>query len=82
MQSHIITEENKMKLRFDTYTKSCGLAIAAFDELASLTDNLTLTVSNWNGSAYNLHGEVKAENVAKLNELCDNDNWNEDASEL
>jgi len=82
MQLVIITEENKMKLRFDTYTKSCGEALNAFDMLAAITDNLTLSISNWNGTAYNLCGEVKSEHVEKLNSVCGTDNWNEDASEL
>ena len=71
-----------MKLRFDTYTKDCGTAMDAFDGLEGLTDNLTLSLSNWNTKCYNLHGEITSEHVETLNKLCGGKDWNEDYSEL
>jgi hypothetical protein len=71
-----------MKVRFDTYTKSAGEALAAFDTLSSVTDNLTLSLSNWSGKTFNLHGEIKSTDVDILEQQCSSDKWNEDASEL
>ena len=71
-----------MKVRFDTYTKSAGEALAVFDALSSVTDNLTLSISNWNGKTFNLHGEINSTDVDILEQQCSSDKWNEDASEL
>jgi len=71
-----------MKVRFDTYTKSAGEALAVFDALSNVTDNLTLSISNWNGKTFNLHGEIKSTDVDILEQQCSSDKWNEDASEL
>jgi len=71
-----------MKVRFDTYTKSCEAATKAFLALSTLTDNLNLSISNWNGDAYNLSGEIASRQVAELEVHCGSSKWNEDASEL
>ena len=71
-----------MKLRFDTYTLSLDTALNAFAGLSGVTDNLTLTVNEWNVRCFNLHGEVNSEDVAELHKLCGGEDWNEDYSEL
>jgi hypothetical protein len=78
----IIIEENKMKLRFDSYTKNAHKAADVFVKLADegVTD-LNLYSNDYNQDVFNLTGSIDANVVEYLSELLD-ENWKEDISEL
>jgi hypothetical protein len=78
----IIIEENKMRLRFDSYTKNAHKAAEVFVKLVEegVTD-LNLYSNDYNSDVFNLTGSVEANVVEYLSELLDS-NWKEDISEL
>ena len=78
----IIIEENKMRLRFDSYTKNARKAADVFVKLAEegVTD-LNLYSNDYNSVVFNLTGSIEANVAEYLSELLDID-WEDDISEL
>ena len=73
-----------MKIRFDTNTKDAEKAAAAFvriDKEAS-PKSLTLRLNTWGDEHYNIYGEVDSKYTALLEELFDNEYFNEDTDKL
>jgi len=73
-----------MKIRFDTNTKDAEKAAAAFvriDKEAS-PKSLTLSLNTWGDEHYNIDGEVDSKYTALLEELFDNEYFNEDTDKL
>jgi hypothetical protein len=78
-----LTEENKMKVRFDTHTKDVDAAASAFVRLAEMgVTDVTLSKNTWGNISYNLHGDIHVDNISLLTECCPKPAWNDDASEL
>ena len=78
-----LIEENKMNLRFDTYTKSLNAATETYHDIMSTQkcDDLNLQYNDYN-SCYNLMGSIGNESVEYVAGLLNDGNWNEDPSEL
>jgi hypothetical protein len=76
-----IIEENKMKVRFDTNTKNLEAALDAYRQLAKLTNDMTLSVSSYGQTVYNLYGDITTNNIDTLEKYC-TEGWDEDSSNL
>jgi len=73
-----------MKIRFDTNTKDAEKAAAAFvriDKEAS-PKSLTLSLNTWGDEHYNIDGEVDSKYAPMLEELFNNEYFNEDVDKL
>jgi len=73
-----------MKIRFDTNTKDAEKAAAAFvriDKEAS-PKSLSLNLNTWGDEYYNIDGAVDSKYSALLEELFDNEYFNEDTDKL
>ena len=73
-----------MKIRADTNTKDAEKAAAAFvriDKEAS-PKRLTLTLNTWGDEHYNIDFEVDSKHAPMLEELFNNEYFNEDADKL
>jgi len=82
-QSHTITEENTMNLRFDTYTKSLNAATETYHDIMSKVkcDDLNLQYNEYT-ECYNLMGSISDASIEYVAGLLNDGNWNEDAREL
>lgn len=73
-----------MKIRVDTNTKDAEKAAAAFvriDKEAS-PKSLTLTLNTWGDEHYNIDCEVDSKYAPMLEELFNNEYFNEDVDKL
>jgi len=73
-----------MKIRVDTNTKDAEKAAAAFvriDKEAS-PKSLTLTLNTWGDEHYNIDFEVDSKYAPMLEELFNNEYFNEDVDKL
>ena len=73
-----------MKIRADTNTKDAEKAAAAFDHIdkEASPKSLTLTLNTWGDEYYNIDFEVDSKYAPMLEELFDNEYFNEDADKL
>ena len=70
-----------MKVRFDTNTKNLEAALDAYRELAKITNDITLSVSSFGQTVYNMYGDIATRHIDMLEELC-KEGWDEDTANL